>query len=894
MSDTDPITRLNAALEGRYRIESELGEGGMATVYLADDIKHERKVALKVLKPELAAVVGAERFLAEIKTTANLTHPNILPLFDSGEADSFVFYVMPYVEGESLRDKLDREHQLPVDDAVRIASDVAEALGYAHGRGVIHRDIKPANILIQAGRPGIADFGIALAVSAGGAARLTETGLSVGTPHYMSPEQATGDQTTGPATDTYALGCVLYEMLVGEPPYTGSTPQAILGKIITGSPESVTAQRKSVPINVDAAISKALEKLPADRFTDAHDLARALADPRFGYAETPRTAISADVEPWRRLSILGWSVAVLSTVAFGWSLSRPDPPGSVRRHSVALPDAEGLQNQRGTRLALSPDGSQMVYVGPGEEGGTRLWIRPEDQLNATPIPGTENGIHPFFAPDGTRLGFMTLNPRVLKVVPLAGGLPITLADFGVGLDGASWGPDGFVYGEGLTFGGDSTRGLVRVPETGGDPEVVTTIALDQGERDHSWPEALPNGAGVLFTISYGTGIASRDLAVLDLVTGEYRVLIEGVAAKYAHSGHLLYVTADGSLMAAPFDQDELAITGSSTKLLEGLGIGAFGSLDLALSATGVMAYITGRPSTGPQEPVWLSRDGRIEQVDPGWVGVFGSLALSPDGRHLAVSLRDEAGGEQVWIKQLPGGPLTQLTFGDSRNYSPRWTPDGRAVTFISERGENADLYRKNVDGSGEAVLVLDDERPVGEGFYSRDGRWVLYRLGASTHSRDLLAQPVGSGEESHQIAASGFAEEDAALSPDGRWVAFVSRKSGRNEVYVRPFPEPGIAESQLSTAGGDSPLWSHDGTELFYQSSTNELHAVEVRPGTAFTTGERNSLFSLTEYLQGIGVYDLSATDQRFIFLHPQIRGPRDELVVVHNFFEELKERVPN
>ena len=226
---SDPITRLNAALEGRYRIESELGEGGMATVYLADDIKHERKVALKVLKQELAAVVGAERFLAEIKTTANLTHPHILPLFDSGEADGFLFYVMPHIEGESLRDRLDREHQLPVDDAVQIAKNVAEALDYAHRQGVIHRDIKPANILLLDGKPVISDFGIALAVGAAGGHRLTETGLSLGTPHYMSPEQATGDGNVGPATDMYALGCVLYEMLVGEPPYIGSTAQAILG-----------------------------------------------------------------------------------------------------------------------------------------------------------------------------------------------------------------------------------------------------------------------------------------------------------------------------------------------------------------------------------------------------------------------------------------------------------------------------------------------------------------------------------------------------------------------------------------------------------------------------------------------------------------------------------------
>ena len=275
------VERLNAALEGRYRIERELGEGGMAKVYLAADLKHERKVALKVLKPELAAVVGAERFLAEIKTTANLTHPHILALFDSGEADSFLFYVMPYVEGESLRQRLDREHQLPVDDAVGIATNIAEALDYAHQRGVIHRDIKPANVLLQAGKPVISDFGIALAVGIAGGGRLTETGLSLGTPHYMSPEQATGDQAVGAATDTYALGCVLYEMLVGEPPYTGSTAQAILGKIIAGELASATKQRSSVPANVDGTIQKALEKLPADRFPDAQGFANALDDPGF-------------------------------------------------------------------------------------------------------------------------------------------------------------------------------------------------------------------------------------------------------------------------------------------------------------------------------------------------------------------------------------------------------------------------------------------------------------------------------------------------------------------------------------------------------------------------------------------------------------------------------------
>ena len=322
---SDAVARLNAALEGRYAIERELGEGGMATVYLADDLKHERKVALKVLKPELAAVVGAERFLGEIKTTANLQHPHILPLFDSGEADSFLFYVMPYVEGESLRERLDREHQLPVDEAVRIATNVAEALDYAHRQGVIHRDIKPANILLQDGKPVVSDFGIALALGAAGAGRLTETGLSLGTPHYMSPEQATGDLSVGAATDIYALGCVLYEMLVGEPPYTGSTPQAVLGRIVTGDAPSAMAERRSVPTNVDAAIHRTLEKVPADRFRGAQDFANALADQGFRHGE-PLGAGSFRAEGlWNPLSVGATVVALALAATSLWLLASVGP-----------------------------------------------------------------------------------------------------------------------------------------------------------------------------------------------------------------------------------------------------------------------------------------------------------------------------------------------------------------------------------------------------------------------------------------------------------------------------------------------------------------------------------------------------------------------------------------
>ena len=421
---SDAISRLNAALEGRYAIERELGEGGMATVYLAEDIKHNRQVALKVLKPELAAVVGAERFLAEIKVTANLTHPHILPLHDSGEADGVLFYVMPYLEGESLRDRIDREKQLPVDEAVRIATAVANALDHAHRHKVIHRDIKPANILLQDGEPVVADFGIALAVGAGGSSRLTETGLSLGTPYYMSPEQATGDQPVGASTDTYALGSVLYEMLVGEPPYPGTTAQAVLGKIIVGRPVSATEQRPAIPANVDAALRKALEKLPADRFASAQDFVRALGDEHFRYGEAVAGVEGADASPWNWLTVATASAAVLFAAMASWSLVRPTPAPPVQRFSLARDEGQ-VPNEW---LALSPDGSALVMAYPNATGQTRLFVRRWGDLTAVPISGTEAGAgDPIVSPDGREVAFFGGDAQ-LMVAPLQGGLVRVLAE----------------------------------------------------------------------------------------------------------------------------------------------------------------------------------------------------------------------------------------------------------------------------------------------------------------------------------------------------------------------------------------------------------------------------------------------------------------------------------
>jgi serine/threonine-protein kinase len=417
-------SRLTAALSERYSIERELGQGGMATVYLAQDLKHDRRVAVKVLRPELAAVIGADRFLSEIKTTANLQHPHILPLHDSGEADGFLFYVMPFVEGETVRDRLKKEKQLPVADAVRIATEVAAALDYAHRHNVIHRDIKPENILLHDGSALVADFGIALAASKAGGTRMTETGMSLGTPHYMSPEQAMGEREITARSDVYALGCVLYEMLTGDPPFTGSTAQAVVARVVTETPRPMTPQRRTIPPHVEAAVLTALEKLPADRFASAAEFAAALAQPGYHspaqHGMPERAAAGAPAGRLRRA--VPWAagaLALLLGTALGARLLAPAAVLRPLRLAISLPSETPP-----LVLRLSPDGATLAYV---SAQGDRLSIfaRRLDELTPRRVEGTQDAYTVSFSPDGQSIAFLAGGGSPRKV-PLSGGAPVVI------------------------------------------------------------------------------------------------------------------------------------------------------------------------------------------------------------------------------------------------------------------------------------------------------------------------------------------------------------------------------------------------------------------------------------------------------------------------------------
>jgi Tol biopolymer transport system component/tRNA A-37 threonylcarbamoyl transferase component Bud32 len=867
--------RLKAALADRYTIEREVGSGGMATVYLAQDLKHDRKVALKVMRPELAAVLGGERFLREIRIAAKLNHPHILALYDSGEADGFLYYVMPHVEGESLRSKLTREKQLPMDEAITLTRQVASALDHAHQQGVIHRDIKPENILIHQGEALVADFGIALAVTAAGGTRLTDTGLSLGTPEYMSPEQATGERGLDARSDVYSLGAVVYEMLVGEPPHIGNTVQAIIAKVVSAEPQPVSRVRHSVPSNVDAAVMCALAKTPADRLASGSEFADALTDPAFSL---PQGRADAALPAGNRLRRFAWTwwvpwavagaAVVLALVA---SFDMPAAP-TVRR-SVMLPGLDAPHSMPwAMSLDISPDGGAITYS--GSEGG--LYLNRLDELEAHPLPGTDGAFAPRFSPDGQEVAYAESGTGIRKI-PLAGGPPFTVTDSAY-FHAIDWGDDGFIY---FTHK-DGT--LARIHGDGGRIERLTVLNSETAQA-HRSPESLPGGRGVVFTITRWPAFRN-DIAVLDLETRQVRVLQRGVSVRYAGSGHLVFARADGTMLAVPFDHKRLEVTGAPVPLQRVLG-GKF-----ALSDAGTLFYWTG---SGQRGLTLVDRTGRGE-----WLGPQTAQArnprFSPEGQRIALTM-PHSNGIDVRVLSLVDSTLSRITF-EGDNIYPSWSADGRYVMFataaVGFAGGNWRFYQKSADGSGELQRVFEKNSSQVEILQSRDGRWLVYREGdvARGGNTSIYYVEAGDSGEHRTFVATPFNERSPAISPDGRWLAYISNETGRNEVYVRPFPGPG-SRQQISSVGGREPVWAHSGRELFYRSA-GYLIAADVQTTPSFSVLNRRRLFptEIYETEDSHGAYDVLPGDQQFVFVAAPAK--ERELVMVLNWFEELKAKVGN
>ena len=866
--------RLRTHLAEIYRIERELGRGGMATVYLAHDLRHDRKVALKVLRPELSAILGAERFLAEIKTTANLQHPHILGLFDSGEAAGLVYYVMPFVEGESLRDRLTRDRQLPVDEAVRLAREIADALEYAHQRGIVHRDIKPENILLHGGHAVVADFGIALAASrSDGGSRMTETGMSLGTPHYMSPEQAMGEREITPKADIYALGCVLYEMLTAEPPFVGATAQAIIARVMTEEPRSLTLQRRTIPPHVEAVVHRALQKLPADRFASAAQFADALGNTDFASvgarADAPVVAQASPRE--RALRVTPW-VLLAGVVAAGLL-------GMFRRPAREVPPVIGftvelaapITDLGGSPIALSPDGSRLVMAAQTvEDPQVRLYLRSLDGTRERVLANTENTVQPFFSADGEWVAYWSNG--ALRKVSIAGGTVVTLMPVSGGFQGGSWSGRGEII--------VATNGVLF--QTTSDGGAVDTLLRDS-TASYRWPEILPDGKTVLF-MTAGAGpsriqaMSLRSRRVTDLgITGTY--------PRYVGRGWLVYGTSDGALFAVPFDPKRVRVLGAAIPVTSNVRSGSGGAMKLGTSRNGMLAWLGGAAAS--RELVLVDAAGR-EQTTATPPDLYESPRFSPDAQRIAVGIGDLLGGRpDIWSLNLTQNILSRVTY-DSASVYPEWSPDGQWVHFATGRSGDYDLWRARSDGSGVEEPVVVGPHDHWEGVPSADGRGFVYRVTDPVTRRDVLWLPTGAREPVPMLVTP-FEERGIAPSPDGRWLAYVSNESGVDEIYVRAMPGPG-GRVQISANGGREPRWGAAGRELLFRARDSVFTTPITITGSEVRAGRPRALFRDAYRLGGAGNHagwDVDRSGRRFVFVRDVGTGAERQVNIMLNWFDQ-------
>ena len=780
---SDPVTRLNTALEGRYSIERELGEGGMATVYLAKDLQHDRSVAIKVLRPEIGAVIGADRFLAEIRTTANLQHPHILALYDSGAADGLLYYVMPHVRGESLRHKLDREKQLPIEEAVSTTREVADALDYAHRQGVIHRDIKPENVLLQDGRALVADFGIALAVTAAGGARLTETGLSLGTPAYMSPEQATGDRVVDGRTDIYALGCLLYEMLAGQPPHVASTAQAVLAKVLTAHPERLGSQRRTVPRHIDLAVQKALERLPADRFRSPDMFARAL---------TGALELAGPGDPRRRVGIS----LVVAAAAVGALL------GYVGGRAYSGEESIGPQVARQLTFvgaahspALSPSGQFVAYeaniCGPGESCRATYWV--QDLEGGDPIrirlniPDLPEGVDPWYAfaiewsPDESTLVISVRHEEArwsgLYLVPRFGGMAEKL-DGGFAtsssyrpnqnvVDWIAW-PDGFegeAHWRSLDLDTDSLESRV----------LPFRSSYHQWSLDGRWlaliGEINTAGVNVPLRILNAEG-ELQDERSLPQMGGWPR-------AQWGSDGEQIYFSSWNSttILRIGIDPNTGKMRGELDSIASGLGEG-----EVDVTPDGRRAVYTYGDVRTELRFEERGADGRITQGSlPSGVKWRRLPAISPDGDFVAFT-REDLSGINIYIQDLEGGDARAVTGTRDGKERLRWSPDGEHIAYV----------RYSPDGNWTMTASRSADRPQTVGRihldYSAAPAWLpdsRRLVFPADTSRLVVADIDGEADFSLLAPPDSFGLlAEVFVSPRGDSVAAIAERFGPEEISV--------------------------------------------------------------------------------------------------------------
>ena len=875
----DVIATLNTALSGRYHLIREIGHGGMATVYLADDLKHQRSVALKVLHPELGVVLGAERFLTEIRTTANLQHPNILPLYDSGTADGLVFYMMPYVEGETVRERMTRDGQLSIGETVRIIQGAAAALDYAHRRGIIHRDIKPENILLQDGQALVADFGVALAVSNAASQRITQTGMSVGTPAYMSPEQAAAERQLDGRSDVYSLAAVMYEMLCGEAPFTGPSAAAIMARMMTEVPREIHTRRPSVPAYISEAVRRSLEKVPGDRFATASDFSLALEKPGTG---TYRATIRAARSRGRDLAFAAGAVVLTAAAFWAWSRSTAQPQaGAVRFTVQPLPGTRLEFSVSGvsTTISLSPDGRRIAYIA-SVAGTSQLYVRALAELRPHVLAGTTGARYPEFSPDGKWIAYES--GKVLKKISVDGGLPITLCNVGGdGIAGMTWVSDrSLIYSRFVL----ADRGILwRISADGGEPERF--VSFDSSNHEIRRAPRSVDGGRLLFYSNTTSNISDMHIGV-ESADRRKAVIFPGLRGGRAlglYDGYLVYVSGEGALMAAPFDRRTLTV-GMPMQLGDSIAVSSADAA-AALSANGSLVYVQGGRAS---QLVTVDDHGQPRPLVDS-VRAYAHPRYSPSGTRLAFDVGRD-GGTDIWTYDLVAHTTERVTH-EGFNDRPEWTPDGKRLLFTSNRTQTYALWSMAADGSGKAELFFQTKDAIREGMIAPDGHTLVYRVDTERDNRDIFALPLTGERKAVPILTGPTDDKMPRVSPDSKWLAYVSDESGAEEVYVRLLSGAG-GRVAVSTGGGREPVWSRDGKRLLYRSGSRMMSAdVTATPELRITTRQIlfDAPFTSDPYHPN---FDIAPDGKSFVMIRPMYEDR--QMVMVVNWADELKQRVGN
>jgi serine/threonine-protein kinase len=895
---------------GPYEILSPLGAGGMGEVYRARDTKLNRDVAIKVL-PDLFASDAERlaRFTREAQTLAALNHPNIAHIHGFEESNGVRALVMELVKGDDLSQRIARG-AIPIDEALPLAKQIADALEAAHEQGIIHRDLKPANIKVRSdGTVKVLDFGLAKLVEPNGAGHaggdrtqsptitspVQMTGLDVilGTAAYMSPEQAKG-RAADKRADIWAFGVVLFEMLTGRAAFEGETISDVLAKVIEREPDWSTLPANA-SLRLRELLQRCVKKDPKARLRDIGD-ARVQIDELISNTPDDVAVIveKGEAPRWRRA--LPWTVAASSFIGAVVLLAILVPwrkaTSRVARFSILTPGAKALAiDNNNPDIAMSPDGTRIVFA-TGVQPDYHWYVRTLDALVATPLPTLPpDAENPFVSPDNLWMGFSDeTSARKLMKVPIVGGPVVTICDVPNGdLRGASWGP-----GETIVFGTSGPGGRWRVSANGGKPETLTTPA---DRSDHIWPEFLPGGRAVLFTIMpAGGNVAKAQIAVVNLTTGEQTILIPGASyAKYSPTGHLIYGVG-GTLRAVGFDLNRLAVITSPVPVVDGVVTkNSSGVADFDLASDGSLVYVAG-DLRGERTLAWVDRTtGREEPINvPPHAFVY--ARLSPDGTHVALDARDEQ--NDIWIWDIARKTLEQLTNDPGVNRLPIWTPDSKRVAFTAERDDVESVYWQAFDGSGAMERLSSGAQSQTPQAFSPDGKHLIFGTPAGRPPYDLGVLSLGATRTAAMLLHSTASETNADLSVDGRWLAYQSNESGTDEVYVRPFPDVDTERRLVSTAGGTRPLWSRTGRELFYYVA-GTIMAVPVSSGAHITFGIPQPV------VKGYAVplnsgrdYDVSADGQRFLLIKdaPTPDGQKPaapEIHLVLNWQEELKQRVP-